>query len=148
MSEPRIVTVEEANALVPKLTELVGRQLARADEIEAMVGALRDAAPSKGGGQPALQPLASDSADVRARKVTLAARIEAYERGWREVEALGVVVKDARAGLVDFYGRIDGRVVWLCWQHGETSVGFYHELSTGFGGRKPIDEDTRRRTLN
>jgi hypothetical protein len=34
VSTPRIWTIEEANAAVPRLTSLVGRQLATAGEIE------------------------------------------------------------------------------------------------------------------
>jgi hypothetical protein len=33
-----------------------------------------------------------------------------------------------------------GRVVYLCWQLGEESIGYWHDIETGFGGREPLDE--------
>jgi hypothetical protein len=58
------------------------------------------------------------------------------------------VVKDPQTGLVDFYGRIDGRTVWLCWRYGEDCVGYYHDLDAGFSGRRPLTADVRRVLLN
>jgi hypothetical protein len=75
-------------------------------------------------------------------------RIAAYEEGWSEVTSLGAVVKDVRTGLVDFYGRLDGRTVWLCWRYGEERIDFFHELDTGFSSRKPLSETARQKLLN
>jgi hypothetical protein len=52
--------------------------------------------------------------------------------------ALGVVVKDLDAGLVDFPAERDGRAVFLCWQLGEDEVAFWHGVEEGFAGRKPL----------
>jgi hypothetical protein len=30
--------------------------------------------------------------------------------------------------------------VWLCWQRGEPAIGFWHDLETGFSGRRPLAE--------
>jgi hypothetical protein len=68
--------------------------------------------------------------------------------GWREVEDLGAVIKDPREGLVDFYGRVDGKLVWFCWKYGEEGVTHYHGLDEGFAGRKPILANMRSRHLN
>jgi hypothetical protein len=48
------------------------------------------------------------------------------------------VVKSVEQGLVDFYGVIEGRLVFLCWKRGEKSVEYYHHLEEGFSGRQPI----------
>jgi hypothetical protein len=85
---------------------------------------------------------------VRRLKHDLVARIARYERGWRKVQDLGAVVKDAQTGLVDFYGRIEGRVVWLCWRYGEDSLGYYHELGDGYAGRRMLSADVRKHLLN
>jgi hypothetical protein len=50
----------------------------------------------------------------------------------------GVVLRDPQRGLVDFAGEVDGRRVWLCWHVGEERVTHYHELDSGFAGRKPL----------
>ena len=31
-----------------------------------------------------------------------------------------------------------GRVVLLCWQYGEKSIGFWHAIDEGFGGRRAL----------
>jgi len=64
------------------------------------------------------------------------------------VQTLGGVIKDPQTGLVDFYGRIEGRLVWLCWRYGEDSLGYFHELESGYAGRKPLTPDVRRQLLN
>ncbi len=54
------------------------------------------------------------------------------------IHALGVVLKDFQSGLVDFYGLVDGQLVFLCWRRGEPAVLFYHTLEGGYAGRKPL----------
>ena len=51
---------------------------------------------------------------------------------------LGVALKDIEQGLVDFPAERDGRIVFLCWKQGEDEIRFWHELDTGFAGRKPL----------
>ena len=62
----------------------------------------------------------------------------AIEQLLREIRSYGCIIKDVNAGLVDFLSKRDGREVYLCWKYGESKVGHYHELHTGFLGRQPI----------
>jgi hypothetical protein len=39
---------------------------------------------------------------------------------------------------VDFPADRQGRTVYLCWRLGEEHVGWYHEVTSGFGGRRPL----------
>ena len=55
-----------------------------------------------------------------------------------ELEKLGVELKEPHIGLVDFPARIGDRPAYLCWQLGETSVGYWHDRDAGFAGRKPL----------
>jgi len=48
-------------------------------------------------------------------------------------------------GLVDFPTTLDGRWVYLCWQSDEPQVEYWHELSGGYAGRRPITAEQRRR---
>ena len=145
MAEPRLFTLEEANALVPTLKRLVGRQMLRQTEIEDRLRSLTRAA---GKVPHDLEIADNDSAEVRHLKSDLMERIAAYEEGWQEVASLGAVVKDTRTGLVDFYGQVDGRTVWLCWRYGEERIDFFHELDTGFAGRKQLGAAARQKLLN
>lgn len=143
--ERRIFTLEAVNALVPRLQEIVGRQLERRTAIEALLVRLG----RELGDVPeriVLDP--SDPTEVREMKRDLVGKIETYRAGWREIEALGAVLKDPRIGLLDFYGTVEGKTVWLCWKYGETECGFYHALEEGFSGRKPIGHSVKQRLLN
>jgi hypothetical protein len=51
---------------------------------------------------------------------------------------MGVEIKDLGTGLVDFRTERDGMVVYLCWRLGEDPIRYWHELDTGFAGRKPL----------
>lgn len=70
-------------------------------------------------------------------------RLEPLRDRWvelhRELEGLGVELKDPRTGLIDFRAMRQGEEVYLCWRLGEPSVGHWHPLHTGFAGRAPID---------
>ena len=138
-------TLEEVNDLVPKLTPVVKRQLERRGQIESLLMRLG----RELGDVPEriiLDP--ADPTDVREMKQDLVKRIEEYRAGWRAVEEMGAVLKDARLGLVDFYGNVDGKLVWLCWKYGEDAVNHYHLLEEGFSSRKLIAQSMRRRLLN
>jgi hypothetical protein len=142
---PPIFTLEEVNALVPRLVPLVAAQIGRRTAIEEH---LQKLAARLGELPDSIQVEEGDPPDVRGLKREIAARVETYHAGWREVEGLGAVLKDPRIGLVDFYGMVDGKLVWLCWKYGEEAVSHYHGLDEGFAARKPIEQAMRQRHLN
>jgi hypothetical protein len=146
MNDPQYFTLEAANALVPQLREIVTRQLARRAEIESRIQALASAT----GSVPTeiAPPDSADSPRVQSLKRELLERIGTYQDGWSEVEQLGAVLKDPRLGLVDFYGHVEGKAVWLCWKYGEPEIGHYHLLDEGFNARKPISAPLKRSLLN
>lgn len=147
----RVLSLEEANALVPELNALVGAQLEIGDEIQRLVTDLYEAVGPSGSEDGAemvdVTVYPTDAARVRDLKLALAAAARNYKRGWTEVQKLGAVVKDTSTGLLDFYGRVDDRLVWLCWRYGEDAIRYYHELDAGFSGRKPLDA-VKQRMLN
>ena len=65
----------------------------------------------------------------------LAREIDGYQR---ELEDLGILLKDRRLGLVDFPSEISGRRVLLCWRLGEGEVQFWHDEDAGYAGRQPL----------
>jgi hypothetical protein len=145
MASTRLFTLEEANALLPMLGDLVGRQMAKRGEIEDR---LRRLAETAGHVPRDLAVTDDDPPDVRDLKTDLLEHIASYERGWQEVTSLGAVVKDTQSGLVDFCGQLDGRTVFFCWRYGEDRIGFFHEIDAGFSGRKPLNAAARQSLLN
>jgi hypothetical protein len=68
----------------------------------------------------------------------LAAELEDCLNGLAEI---GVEVKDAETGLLDFPALRGGEEVLLCWRVGEGAVGWWHRREDGFAGRSRIDWD-------
>lgn len=143
--DSRVFTLEEVNDLVPKLSAAVKVQLERRSELEGLLirlGRELGDVPER----IVLDP--ADPTEVRTLKRDLVRRIEEYRAGWKAIEEMGAVLKDARTGLLDFYGNVDGKLVWLCWRYGEAEVAHYHALEEGFSGRRPIAQSMRYRLLN
>ena len=51
----------------------------------------------------------------------------------------GIVVRDVDRGLIDFPSILEEREVYLCWELGEDSVAWWHDLDSGYRGRQPLD---------
>lgn len=62
---------------------------------------------------------------------------EAVRRELTALEDLGIEVKSAD-GLVDFRSLRDGEIVYLCWQFPEREISHWHQLDTGYAGRRAI----------
>jgi hypothetical protein len=92
---------------------------------------------------PTVRPLVEDlqrrvAAYRRQPSDPVAREIEAL---LREIAELGVEVKDPDKGLIDFRAKLRGREVYLCWKIGEGDrIAFWHDLETGFAGRKIIED--------
>lgn len=144
--QAQVFSLEAVNAMIPELQSIVARQLARRTEIEERIRTLA----SLSGSMPEeiTPPSPGDSESVRELKRDLLARIAEYQAAWQDVEKMGAVLKDPRIGLLDFYGRVDGKLVWLCWKYGEDEVTHYHALDEGFAGRKAIGHSIKQRLLN
>ena len=140
-----VLSLEAINSLIPELTELVSKQLKLRHDIE---GRLSSLASTLGEVPESIVISPNDPAELRDQKRDLAVRIEEYRAGWKQVETMGGVVKDARTGLVDFYGQVDGKTVWLCWKYGESQVTHYHALDEGYTARKELRTSMKIRSLN
>jgi hypothetical protein len=145
MPDAPVLSLESVNALVPRLNAVVGEQLDRRGRIEIKLAALTTILGDTPDG---LDPVDDDSAEVAHIRAETKELVLAYRAAWQELEGLGAVVKDPRRGLLDFYGRVEGQIVWLCWQYGEDEVSHYHGLLEGFPGRKAIEDAIKQRLLN
>jgi hypothetical protein len=121
----RHYTVAEANAALGWVVERIERLRAARDGLtdEEVRAALEEAAPANGGGAPG--------------RVVSEAFLE-MRSALAELQAVEIVLRDLDRGLIDFPALRDGREVWLCWEEGEDEVAYWHELDTGYGGRKPL----------
>lgn len=60
-----------------------------------------------------------------------------------ELEEIGCIYKDWNftIGLIDFPAIINDQEVLLCWKSDEDEIKFYHDIDSGYAGRKPIPEE-------
>ena len=122
----KLFTVEEANALLPRLQELL-----------LDVGRYRDALREKA---PHLEPILKAAATNGGGRVGSEYGVEAYNLylAIERIRSEGVLLKDLEMGLLDFPHERDGRVVFLCWHPPEERVAFWHEIDAGYPGREPL----------
>jgi hypothetical protein len=66
--------------------------------------------------------------------------IDRMQAGVARLDDWSIQLRDIETGLVDFPALVNGRAVWLCWRLGEPDVAWWHELSAGMAGRRPISE--------
>jgi len=81
-----------------------------------------------------------DAAERRRLRLRMQGVIDQMQAGVARIDELGVTLREIETGLVDFPALVNGRQVWLCWRLGEGDVAWWHELSDGFTGRKPLLE--------
>ena len=142
MKIKRTFTWEEANALVPRLTEIFGVVAQLRSQLRSTYERLAELGAPPG---QSIEPERAGSPEVLRLQAHFQGFYEALGEQLRQVEELGALVKDIDTGLVDFFYERDGREVLLCWRYGENEIGWGHEIETGFPGRHPIEESDRRR---
>lgn len=133
---PRIFTAREVNALIPKLGKLF-------DGVDALKARLRQLKSKMDvlemiWGEEVQTETNPDHREYLHYVEELETAKKDYEAGLQKFGELEAVVKSLDQGLVDFYGVIDNRLVFLCWKRGEGSVEYFHHLEEGFAGRQPI----------
>lgn len=133
---PRTFTLEEANALLPRLQGLLKRmqevQRGLARTSYRLTEVVRKMAV--GNGYP-VQAMKREIDELFTQQQRL---IEDLQSLLGQLESVGCVVKDLETGLVDFYSVRGGELVFLCWKLGERRVRFWHTLEGGFAGRQPL----------
>lgn len=109
---PREWTLDEANETLPEVRDIVATAAAALERMQA----------------------------ARARHDVETARIaEASVRaGIARLLEMGIQVKSLRPGLIDFPSRLGDRVVLLCWRDDEDEVAHWHDMESGYAGRRPV----------
>ena len=122
----KLFTLDEANAFVPQLLDLVPKiqklSVSLNNNFPDIKNA-RDKAKWNGGSDQGVDYLNA---------------VLKYNELMRKIEEMGCEVKGIREGLIDFPSLREGREVYLCWRMPEKEILFWHDLNSGFTGRKPI----------
>ena len=115
----------------------------RLEEIKPRVARLMELSGEIRRLHPKLSALDPDSPTALGLSAELAGLHDEWRENLKAINELGGYVKDPTVGLLDFYSWLDGELVFLCWQHGEETIVFWHGLHEGRSGRKrvPARED-------
>ena len=126
MPSKKLFTLQEANSFVPQLLDLVPKiqnlSISLSNDFPDIKNA-REKAKWNGGSDQGVGYLAL---------------VLKYNNFMRKIDEMGCEVKGIREGLVDFPSIREGKEVYLCWRMPEKEILFWHDLNTGFAGRKPI----------
>ena len=128
MAVPKSFTIDEANALIPRL-EMLMERMQRAARV------LRSALQESPDGD---DPLPRTTAEVLRVRPDLADQVQVLEGLVEEIEQLGCQFKGLDLGLVDFPAEVDGTIVLLCWQYGEKQIAYWHRADEGFANRRTL----------
>jgi len=127
-SPERVFSLFEANRLIPRLqVHLSAIQQGKTILVQTREEVQRASAQAPFGG----------GTTVGTQYVNCLQQINA---NLSAIHEMGVVVKDIDVGLCDFPHVRDGRVVYLCWKLGETKIRWWHEITTGYKDRRPLED--------
>jgi hypothetical protein len=123
----RLFTLSEANHLIPQLnTRIASVRQAKAVLARTKDDIKRASARAAYGGGSSAGPLYISS-------------LQQISSNLQAIQEMGILVKDADLGLCDFPHLRDGRVVFLCWKYGEPEIKWWHETTTGYKDRCPLE---------
>ena len=130
-----LFSLEEANKAVVELRPELQRLAVMKREFDQL-GARAEIISVALSGAAADNPDRAELERVTQRRDAIT---EQMVRGVESVQSRGCLVKDIGRGLVDFYALSGDRLIFLCWQLGERTVGHWHTLEGGFAARQPLD---------
>jgi len=120
-------TRAEANALIPQITRLLDETRRLRDVLVAQGASIQSVLAHAGG----------NGGSKHSSEYVVA--MKQFNTLLDTFKELGCELKDIDTGLVDFPGYHAGQLVYLCWQHGETQVDYWHPMDAGFAARQPLD---------
>lgn len=130
-------TVDEANALIPRLEAIFGQLQIAYLKVKNIVGPFEENA------------LPPEEMERRLQEhPQLRGLLAEIKRHIASIQEMGVQFKGLEMGLVDFPGDLDGRPVLLCWQYGEKQIRWWHPEDQGFTSRRPLPGTVDKATLN
>jgi hypothetical protein len=131
----KVFTLDEANRLVPLVRTSIRLMQKAVEEAEGLRDGL-EVLELLGAADPA-SPEHPEYAEKQER---LTFCRETFGEEHERLAQLGVLLRDLQTGLIDFHALRRGRLVFLCWRLGEETIGYWHEIDSGFVGRRPIHE--------
>jgi len=124
---PRYFSLEQANAALTIIRPIM-------DEVQFIRLEIINSQPEV---WPVIQKAIGNGGSRAASR--MAQNFERLDKLVHQIMDTGAILKDINTGLLDFPALRDDHEVYLCWQHGEQRIGYWHEIDAGFEGRQPLD---------
>ena len=134
----KLLTLEEANQLIPQLREILQELRKRRDDLERLEEkkAVEDLSWLRPDGT--VSPNAQE--EIERLNQLQEQQVQLFEKTLGQLNSIGAQLKDLDAGLVDFFTARGETLVYLCWKVGEEQIQYWHDLESGFAGRRPLAE--------
>ncbi len=132
MAMPHIFTLEEADALLPRLREVLSEMRQKKASLDGLREELASMIRTAAGNGHLLQE------EVQRKRSEAKALAEGLDNLLDKLNGMGCELKGLEQGLIDFPAERQGRTVYLCWRLDEARITHWHELEAGYAGRQPL----------
>ncbi len=134
----KLFTVEEADKLLPQVRQFLKGLRACRDRMEKLEK--EKAVEELCGLEPdgTVSPKTKDS--LERLEGEQKQQVGSFEKLLKQMTLLGAQLKDLDQGLVDFFAGRGEELVYLCWKEGEDRIRYWHDLESGFPGRRSVEE--------
>lgn len=122
----KIYTIDEVNKILPLVRPIVTDLVAQYNNLSTALK-VYDSVKSDGIAER-----------IEISSVEVAKEVDALQLLIKEVESLGGTVKDYEQGGIDFYGEVDGKIIYFCWLLSDANITMYHDVEQGFSSRRCV----------
>jgi hypothetical protein len=136
-AEIKMLTLEEANALLPQVRSILKSLRDLRDRVLRIQAQIEIEEMTGLGSDGRLTPAAQNAVTVQMDEFQV--HTNQFENLLEELFQLGAHLKDLNRGLIDFYSLRDEEVVFLCWIEGESEIQHWHTIEGGFQSRQSLD---------
>ena len=136
-AEIKMLTLEEANALLPQVRAILKSLRDLRDRVLRIQAQIEIEEMTGLGSDGRLTPAAQNAVTIQMDEFQV--HTNQFENLLEELYQLGAHLKDLNRGLIDFYSLRDEEVVFLCWIEGESEIQHWHTIEGGFQSRQSLD---------
>jgi len=124
----KIFTIEEANRALQLVAPIASDIVKKMREAQILHDEVKNVKMQSAKGETQMLEKLG-----RAEKL-----LNEVEYHMKELQSIGVLLKDLSRGFVDFPAMAADKIIYLCWMPGEKTIGFWHETDRGFEHRKSV----------
>ena len=129
----RQYTLEEANATLPWLEEVLARMVPLREQLGSQQNELMSLMQHRSG-----NGVTSNDQEIEESQRTQDDLARQLRQDLQEITDRGIMVRDIVRGLVDFPSEREGQTIFLCWLRGEPQIDYWHGTNEGFGSRRRL----------